>query len=203
MILSLTLFALVGVAMAKSIKVEVGENGFTFNPSTIQASVGDTLEFVFYPQNHSVALGDFGRPCQPASSSDQAFCSGFLPVQSGEAAQKFVVTIKTTSPLFFYCPAPGHCRSGMVGAVNPNSDQTLDDYRTAAHDVHSEGVPVGVFGGDLEPNDESDSGSSSSSSTGTVAGSTTTSGTTATSGTASSAGTSPPGTTTSGGGAAG
>ncbi|PWI64167.1 hypothetical protein PCL_12087 [Purpureocillium lilacinum] len=60
---------------AKVISVDVGEGGFTYNPDTITAAAGDSVEFHFYAQ-HSVVAADFAKPCQPASSG--GFFSGIL-----------------------------------------------------------------------------------------------------------------------------
>jgi len=69
------------VAMAKNIDIQVGESGIKFTPQTVTASPGDRLVFHFYPQNHSVAMGDFAKACAPTTSG--GFFSGYLPVQSG------------------------------------------------------------------------------------------------------------------------
>lgn len=80
----LTLATLASSTLAATTVVNVGQNGaFTFNPDTIQAQAGDTLEFHFFALNHSVVMGDFANPCQPASSG--GFFSGFFPVSSGES----------------------------------------------------------------------------------------------------------------------
>ena len=39
--------------------IEVGKGDFIFKPDTIQAAVGDTVEFRFYPTNHSVVRADY------------------------------------------------------------------------------------------------------------------------------------------------
>lgn len=80
------LLALSAAAAAATIRVDVGEGGaFTFSPDTIKAGAGDTLDFHFYPLNHSVVMGDFSNPCAPAKTG--GFFSGFMPVSSGEAVR--------------------------------------------------------------------------------------------------------------------
>ncbi len=73
--------ALASQASAKTITVAVGKSGLTFSPDTITAAVGDTLQFHFYPADHSVAMGDFTAGCTPATSG--GFYSDFVPVSSG------------------------------------------------------------------------------------------------------------------------
>ena len=55
-LLTLTaLLPLLPFALSKSIPITVGKGGLVFNPETVTAAAGDTLEFSFYPQSHSVA----------------------------------------------------------------------------------------------------------------------------------------------------
>ncbi|TVY88760.1 hypothetical protein LAWI1_G007640 [Lachnellula willkommii] len=35
--------------------IDVGEDGLTFSPNSTTAAIGDTIEFHFYPEKHSVA----------------------------------------------------------------------------------------------------------------------------------------------------
>jgi plastocyanin len=62
-------------------EVDVGQNGFTFNPDTVNASTGDTVQFNFHPLNHSVVQSAFDKPCQPQQNG---IFSGFMPVSSGQ-----------------------------------------------------------------------------------------------------------------------
>ncbi|RDL34599.1 uncharacterized protein BP5553_07727 [Venustampulla echinocandica] len=110
--------------------LSVGAEGHVFTPSSVTANVGDFVEFLFYPLNHSVARAEFKKPCIPYEVSGvgkQGFWSGFHPlnvVASNPPA--FLIKINDTQPIFFYCSAPGACIDGMIGAINPNSTQTLD-----------------------------------------------------------------------------
>ncbi len=88
------LLAGAGLATAATIPVSVGKNGLTFDPSTIHASVGDVVEFHYWPLNHSVVAGDFSSACRPASSG--GFFSGFFPTKAG--------TVNVCSP----APFPPH-----------------------------------------------------------------------------------------------
>lgn len=57
--------------------VDVGENGFIFNPDTIHVPAGGVVEFHFYPGDHSVVQAAFDNPCHPMS--DTSFFSGSIP----------------------------------------------------------------------------------------------------------------------------
>lgn len=153
--------ALASHASAETIKIDVGANGFAFTPDSVTAKVNDILEFHFHPINHSVVLGDFANPCQPAKN---AFFSGFQPVSSGEGKDVFQVTVNSTDPMFFYCSQNvlSHCISGMSGVVNPNSTQTIEAYQKAAKNAKDASNPSsGPVGGRLVA---STSGSSSTTS---------------------------------------
>ena len=71
-----TVFA--GVAAAAKHKIAVGKGGLHFKPNTTTAAVGDTVEFSFWPKEHSVAVGAFANPCQAATTG--GFFSGMVPV---------------------------------------------------------------------------------------------------------------------------
>jgi plastocyanin len=97
--------------------VEVGDDGkFVYNPNTIQAAVGDTIVFEFYPGGHSVAQSTFDQPCQPAPNG---FWSGFFTPSSGIDSNVFEITINDTNPIWIYCAQIGHCNSGMAMVINP------------------------------------------------------------------------------------
>ena len=97
---------LLGLAAAQGTTVHVvgvgGPNGTTvFQPQSIQANVGDMVQFHFYAkvrpppelvgalcslqQNHSVAQSSFNAPCTPMAMSmpnATSFFAGFQPTNS-------------------------------------------------------------------------------------------------------------------------
>jgi len=62
------------------------------------------------------------------------FFSGFRPVDAILLEPpKFTIEINDTSPIFFYCSAPGSCIGyGMVGVINPNATTSLVTQRQLA-----------------------------------------------------------------------
>ena len=88
-------------------QVTVGNRALEFTPSQLTAAVGDTVQFVFYPKNHTVTQSTFAAPCEfMAGGSD----SGFMPVAAGAAtAPTFTMTVGVTTPLWFYCRQSGYC----------------------------------------------------------------------------------------------
>jgi plastocyanin len=65
-----------GSSSSTTQSVDVGEDGFTFNPDTIHVPKGGVVEFHFYAGDHSVAQAAFNNPCHPMS--DTSFFSGFM-----------------------------------------------------------------------------------------------------------------------------
>jgi plastocyanin len=106
---ALFLAPLAALAAAKTITVQVGASGLSFSPDSVTAAAGDELNFMISP-GHSVAQANFDAPCKP---------SGGSAIYSGKDAQTFVVTVKDSSSMWFYCTTPDHCSAGMVMAVNP------------------------------------------------------------------------------------
>lgn len=63
--------------------ISVGNGDHKFNPSVTQASVGDLIEFDFFPPNHSVVRAEYKFPCIPYEDTGidkVGFFSGFHPV---------------------------------------------------------------------------------------------------------------------------
>jgi plastocyanin len=74
---SISLLAgLAASASAATIVVNAGQNGFTYTPNTLTANVGDTVEFHFFTNFHTVVQGDFDTPCAQGSLSATGFDSG-------------------------------------------------------------------------------------------------------------------------------
>lgn len=139
-------------AQAATHSINVGADGLKFTPDSVTASVGDIILFRFYPQNHSVARSDYLSPCIPyelTGAGRQGFWSGFEPINVVLSnPPTFQVMVNDTSPIFFYCSAPGACvHDGMVGVINPNSTQTLATQKLYAENSTlalspGEGFPV-------------------------------------------------------------
>jgi len=124
--------ALATVASAVTIPVTVGQNGLTFTPSSVNASAGDQIEFVFYPKNHTVTQSTFANPCQQMSNGTD---SGFMATNSTSGTQQpgVIVTINNTDPVWFFCRQVNHCQQGMVFAVNPTANKTFAAFQAAAN----------------------------------------------------------------------
>ncbi|KAK5112736.1 hypothetical protein LTR62_003834 [Meristemomyces frigidus] len=110
--------------------ITVGKVENQFEPNSLVAIPGDIVSFQFYPGNHSVARAQYGFPCVPYEDITglPGFHSGFQPVNfTLEANTIWNLTINDTSPVFYYCGAPGSCIGwGMLGVINPATDEPLD-----------------------------------------------------------------------------
>ncbi|KAJ7058536.1 hypothetical protein C8F01DRAFT_292951 [Mycena amicta] len=143
-------------------KIFVGQDGFTFTPANISASLGDTVTFEFHPKAHSVTQSSFSDPCTPLAQSSKTgqvgFNSGLRPVgQNDTQFPTFQITINDTAPIWGYCAQPGpptHCSLGMVFSINAveSGPNNFGAFRTLAMST--------------DPNAGSSSGSSGSSGSG-------------------------------------
>ncbi|RYP63301.1 hypothetical protein DL771_009333 [Monosporascus sp. 5C6A] len=104
-----------------------------YNPDTIEADVGDIINFRFYGANHSVVKAEFGQPCVPYDMihpGAESFFSGAVEQPDGNRnpLPTWTLRVNTTEPVFFYCSAPESCiRWRMIGVINPNRTRTLDE----------------------------------------------------------------------------
>jgi plastocyanin len=126
-------------------------NGLQYTPDSVSANIGDIVEFMFYPKNHTVTQSTFAAPCTRAVSpqGQEGIDSGFMPVAPGTTTNNptFAINVTTTSPLWFYCRQTGHCAQGMVFAVNPNpaAGKGIQQFQAAA--IASGGATTSTSGG--------------------------------------------------------
>jgi len=109
------------VAFAATYDVSVGAGGkIAYDPEYVTAAVGDIVNFVFHPKNHTVTQSAFETPCVPLYGG---FDSGFNPVASETGPlPTFQIHVNDTNPIWVHCEQKGHCGQGMVFAVNPPPD---------------------------------------------------------------------------------
>jgi len=120
---SVLLLASAQLALAATIDVTVGGTGvLAFNPSSVNANVGDVIRFTFQQKNHTVTQSTLATPCSPLAAG---FDSGFMPVAATQTSNFPIaeLTVKQTTPIWAYCRQATHCsQSGMVFAVNPGDN---------------------------------------------------------------------------------
>jgi len=81
-------------------------------PFALNASVGDTVSFMWGANNHTVTKSSQLQLCNKTSDA---------PFASGEQNKPFMFNqvVNDTNTTFFYCGTPGHCEKGMFGIINP------------------------------------------------------------------------------------
>ena len=84
-----------------------------FVPFAVNASVGDTIKFMWGANNHTVTEGSALLPCNKSGTVD-SFASG---LQQKDFV--FERVVNTTEPTYYFCNAPTHCQKGMFGIINP------------------------------------------------------------------------------------
>jgi hypothetical protein len=81
-------------------------------PFAVNASVGDTVRFVWGAGPHTVTKSSEFNLCN--ATSDEPFKSG-----PQNASFVFDQVVNDTNPVFYYCGIPTHCEKGMFGIINP------------------------------------------------------------------------------------
>jgi len=81
-------------------------------PFAVNASVGDTVMFMWGANNHTVTKSSELQLCNKSSDA---------PFATGQQSKPFVFTqvVNDTNPTFFFCGTPTHCQKGMFGIINP------------------------------------------------------------------------------------
>ncbi|OHW95767.1 extracellular serine-rich protein [Colletotrichum incanum] len=139
-----------GSVAAETHTIAVGVSGYSFSPAKTEANVGDTIEWIFYPDAHSVVRAEFSFPCTPYEYVDigrEGFYSGPQPVKAiTNNMPRYRVLVNDTDPIFFYCGAPGSCyKEKMIGVVNENSTHTLAKQLEAALPLTTQILPGEPF----------------------------------------------------------
>lgn len=107
-----------------------------FQPTTVDANIGDTITFEFHPKAHTVSQSLFETPCQvPNGAEGKGFHSGLTPVKADTKSSdlpRWTLQVLVPTPIWFHC-AP-HCGAGMVGAINPpkTGDRTFEKFQENA-----------------------------------------------------------------------
>jgi len=101
-----------GTGATHTVIVAPTQGVLRYVPFAVNASVGDTVMFMWGANNHTVTKSSQLQLCNKTSDA---------PFASGEQNKNFMFSqvVNDTSPTFFYCGTPGHCEKGMFGIINP------------------------------------------------------------------------------------
>jgi plastocyanin len=121
--------------------VDVGNGGLTFDPDKLSISVGDTVRWTWFSNNHSVTSGD---PCTANGefcSPDDLNCDQGILSTNGTVYEH---TFAQAGNFSYFCAA--HCLSGMTGTINVSGGGCAQPDWSAGPDMPSPDVrSVGVF----------------------------------------------------------
>ena len=102
--------------------VNVGAAGeLRFQPSTIDAAVGDYVRFRFLAKNHTLSQSSFESPCRSNGGFDSGFSFYNPRNQTDITSQELVYLVRDSEPAWFFCrqvSLQDHCSAGMVFAIN-------------------------------------------------------------------------------------
>ncbi|KAJ1309702.1 hypothetical protein OPQ81_006467 [Rhizoctonia solani] len=84
-------------------------------PFAVNASVGDTVRFMWGAGPHTVTKSSALTVCNKSADAS-SFASG-----QQNASFVFDQVVNNTEPTFFFCAVPSHCQKGMFGIINPPS----------------------------------------------------------------------------------
>ncbi|KAF2161104.1 hypothetical protein M409DRAFT_28434 [Zasmidium cellare ATCC 36951] len=127
--------------------ITVGKYDHEFYPAITTANVHDVVMFRFYPDNHSVIESLYRWPCvyRDAVDGQGGFHTEGFPLhdfKDEDHLPTWNFTVEHLDPIFFYCGAPSSCVSkGMVGAINPSSDQNITAQKKLAIDAGIVNMP--------------------------------------------------------------
>ena len=99
-----------GTGATHTVIVAPSQGVLRYVPFAVNASVGDTVKFMWGANGHTVTKGSALELCNK---------TGDAPFASGLQNKSFVFEqiVNDTNPTFFYCAAPSHCQKGMFGIV--------------------------------------------------------------------------------------
>jgi plastocyanin len=101
-----------GTGAVHTVIVAPSQGVFRFVPFAVNASVGDTIKFMWGANTHTVTKSSSLSPCNATQDA---------PFASGTQSKGFVFTqiVNDTNPVYFHCAVPTHCSKGMFGVINP------------------------------------------------------------------------------------
>lgn len=110
-----TVAAVAGTGATHTVIVAPTKGVLRYVPFAVNASVGDTVRFMWGAGPHTVTKSSALTVCNKSAEAD-AFVSG-----QQNASFVFDQIVNNTDPTFFFCGVPTHCQKGMFGIINPPS----------------------------------------------------------------------------------
>jgi plastocyanin len=105
-----------GTGATHTVIVAPSQGVLRYVPFYTTANVGDTVQFVWHANEHTVTKSSQLELCNKTSEAP-VFASG-----EHNASFTFSQVINDTNPIYYYCGTPTHCEKGMFGMINaPNT----------------------------------------------------------------------------------
>ncbi|KAI0064623.1 hypothetical protein BV25DRAFT_1836923 [Artomyces pyxidatus] len=101
-----------GTGATHTVWVAPTQGVLRYVPFATNASVGDTIKFIWGGNDHTVTKSSILGICN--KTSDAPFASG-----THNLSFVFTQVVNDTNPTFYYCGTPTHCQKGMFGIINP------------------------------------------------------------------------------------
>ncbi|KAG8766065.1 hypothetical protein FRC12_007100 [Ceratobasidium sp. 428] len=119
----------------KTHKVVVGskEGKLRYKPQHVYAKTGDIVKFEFHPVNHTTTESTFSRPCSRLPNGyDTSYV--YVPKNQTTDFPTYEYNVTDNKPHWFHCEQKGHCRAGMVFAINPprKGNMTFEKFQKKA-----------------------------------------------------------------------
>jgi len=101
-----------GTGATHTVIVAPTQGVLRYVPFAVNASVGDTVKFMWGANNHTVTKSSALALCNKTADA---------PFSSEKQIKGFTFTQKVndTKPVWLYCTVMNHCKSGMFGVINP------------------------------------------------------------------------------------
>lgn len=104
-----------GTGATHTVIVAPTQGVLRYVPFAVNATVGDTIKFMWGANNHTVTKSSALLPCN--RTGDALFASG---TQNKDFT--FTQVVNSTEPTYFFCGTPTHCQKGMFGIINPKTN---------------------------------------------------------------------------------
>lgn len=123
-----------------------GSAGLVYTPNSINAAVGDIVQFNFLSKNHTVTQSSFATPC---IKSVGGFDSGFMPNPNNTVspAPMLQFQVTTSTPIWMYCAQKGHCGMGMTFSINPTAAKSQAAFESLAKAQNGTAAAAGAAAG--------------------------------------------------------
>ncbi|KAG8822718.1 hypothetical protein FRC17_009484 [Serendipita sp. 399] len=120
---SSVLVSLFALRVVDAANHDVNLSGLSFAPDHLaDVAAGDTVTFHFVGGVHTATQSSLDAPCE--------HLAGGFDSETVSTGGTYQITVNDTNPIWVFCETAGHCRQGMVFAVNPGAQ--LANFQAAA-----------------------------------------------------------------------